>query len=424
MLPSRQVPAKQLIPDWLDSWEFSRFVTLATNDVSITGSSLPTSKLPYGILRDRLREWDGRMNRQIVGKHWRKREADRMWAFYFLEKPDVNPHWHGLVRFFPIEGKSEAYQQAVFDENAGPTWKELVPSGTVDVQPVPMQLADSHIALRGHEGGAAFGGLELEPALEHDDGSGLAVVAGPSAEAGADPCRIGERAPGVGVALSFGLAFEALAQGFDEGQVVRAEGVGDGPEAALTGAAVAGVDELLDGDGGDERRHGELAPGGVLADAHRLDVEALGLEGAEQLLDRPAAAVQVGDREGLGRIRDRERGEEPPVHALARRRIDLAHVDEVEDDALRQAGPHPNRWPRELDGHETDRHERLAGGAAGLCRQPQPRPSVPRRERPPARTAARRRRGCGPGRPAPKAPSWPAGARRPRRCRSRDRRSP
>src|SRR5829696_3553913 len=73
----------------------------------------------------------------------------------------------------------------------------------------PEGLADSHIALRGHEGGAAFGGLELEPALEHDDGSGLAVVAGPSAEAGADPCRIGERAPGVRVALSFGLAFEA-----------------------------------------------------------------------------------------------------------------------------------------------------------------------------------------------------------------------
>src|SRR4051794_24693094 len=90
-----------------------------------------------------------------------------------------------------------------------------------------------------------------------------------------------------------------------------------------------------------------LLRGGVLADAHRLDVEALVLEGAEQLLDRPAAAVQVGDREGLGCMGDRERGEEPPVHALAGRRIDL--VDEGEDDALRQAGPHPDRWPREFD---------------------------------------------------------------------------
>src|SRR5829696_4172320 len=35
--------------------------------------------------------------------------------------------------------------------------------------PLPFGLADSHIALRGNEGGAAFGGLELEPALEHDD---------------------------------------------------------------------------------------------------------------------------------------------------------------------------------------------------------------------------------------------------------------
>ena len=64
------------------------------------------------------------------------------------------------------------------------------------------------------------------------------------------------------------------------------------------------------------------------------------------------------------------------MHALARRAIHLAHVNEVEDDALRQAGPHPVRWSRELDGHEADRHERLAGGAAGLCRQPQPGPSA------------------------------------------------
>jgi hypothetical protein len=128
-----------LIPEWLDTWEFTRFVTLATNDASMSGSSLPTSKLPYGLLRDRLREWDGRMNHVIAGKRWAERHADRMWAFYFLEKPDTNPHWRGLIRFFPIEGKTREYQEQIFDENAGPVWKRLVPAGTVDVQPVPVQ---------------------------------------------------------------------------------------------------------------------------------------------------------------------------------------------------------------------------------------------------------------------------------------------
>ena len=69
------------------------------------------------------------------------------------------------------------------------------------------------------------------------------------------------------------------------------------------------MDELLDGDGGDEGCGDELVARLGLLDANAFDVEALGLQGAEQLLDRPAAAVQVGDREGLGRIRDRERGE-------------------------------------------------------------------------------------------------------------------
>src|SRR4051812_17975052 len=44
-------------------------------------------------------------------------------------------------------------------------------AGALTPAPLPFGLADSHIALRGDEGGAAFGGLELEPALEHDDGS-------------------------------------------------------------------------------------------------------------------------------------------------------------------------------------------------------------------------------------------------------------
>ena len=62
-----------------------------------------------------------------------------MWAFYFLEKPNDNPHWHGLVRFFTFENKPLAIQESIFDENAERIWKRLVPSGTVDVQPIPVQ---------------------------------------------------------------------------------------------------------------------------------------------------------------------------------------------------------------------------------------------------------------------------------------------
>src|SRR3954464_10346015 len=54
------------------------------------------------------------------------------------------------------------------------------------------------------------------------------------------------------------------------------------------------------------------------------------------------------------------------ISALRRRHYGPAH--KIPDS--------PSVWSRELDGHEADRHERLAGGAAGLCRQPQPGPSA------------------------------------------------
>ena len=138
-VPSRLVPVRDAIPEWLDTWEFTRFVTLATNDTSLSQARLPTSSLPYGKLRERLRRWDARMNHAILGKHWAKRHSDRIWCFYFLEKPGENPHWHGLVRFFTFESIPLDEQHRIFDENAGPIWKKLVPSGTVDVQPVTVQ---------------------------------------------------------------------------------------------------------------------------------------------------------------------------------------------------------------------------------------------------------------------------------------------
>lgn len=136
---SRIVPPIAEIPAWIDEWRYTRFVTLATNWSTRSETKLPHSKLPYGKLTDILKVWDARMNHAILGKHWAERHSDRIWAFYFLENPDSNPHWHGLVRFFPIPGCPEAEQERVFDLNASRIWRKLVPSGSVDVQPIYRQ---------------------------------------------------------------------------------------------------------------------------------------------------------------------------------------------------------------------------------------------------------------------------------------------
>jgi hypothetical protein len=139
-LPPRVVPElPQEIPRWLDQWRFTRFVTLAFNDPMSADARLPGSQLKFGFLRERLRRWDARMNHALLGKHWAERDADRAFAFYTLEKANVNPHWHGLVRFFQVSGMTIADQESIFDERAEPAWKKLVRSGTVDVQPITLQ---------------------------------------------------------------------------------------------------------------------------------------------------------------------------------------------------------------------------------------------------------------------------------------------
>lgn len=121
---------------WIDSWPFTRFITLAFNDDTYFSRPDLDSKLPGGRLLDRLRHWDGRMNHAILGKHWADRHADRMFAIYVPEKVVANPHWHGLIRFFPDFGMSVGEQEAIFDSEAERIWKKLVPSGSTAVRPI------------------------------------------------------------------------------------------------------------------------------------------------------------------------------------------------------------------------------------------------------------------------------------------------
>ena len=72
-------------------------------------------------------------------------------------------------------------------------------------------LPDSH---KSPKFPAMMDGFEAKEALEDDDWPRRSVVAGPAAEACANPCRIGERAFGMGVLLWSGPTFESGADGF------------------------------------------------------------------------------------------------------------------------------------------------------------------------------------------------------------------
>ena len=79
------------------------------------------------------------MNRKLVGKRWAKRPNQRMISFFFLENPNSNIHWHGLIKF-SAENKIPIFeQQHIFDWHADLTWRQLVPKGTVNIQQVEDQ---------------------------------------------------------------------------------------------------------------------------------------------------------------------------------------------------------------------------------------------------------------------------------------------
>src|SRR5687768_10383968 len=78
---------------WINSRSFTHFVTLApNNDHELCGNLVGLHHL--------IKRWDGYMNRELLGPKWAKPiyRSDRMFAFYFLEKLNVRPHWHALIR--------------------------------------------------------------------------------------------------------------------------------------------------------------------------------------------------------------------------------------------------------------------------------------------------------------------------------------
>jgi hypothetical protein len=142
-LPSRRPPEeREKLREWLNTdFAFTHFITLATNQTSkelktrnrIAGHD---SWFRYTKLRDLLRQWDARVNRELNGPKWLAHADDAIWYFAFLEKPEANPHWHLLFRinFFTTILPHPKLDCLTIAATAH--WQRLVPSGTVSVKEI------------------------------------------------------------------------------------------------------------------------------------------------------------------------------------------------------------------------------------------------------------------------------------------------
>src|SRR6185436_1587318 len=91
-------------------------------------------------------------------------------------------------------------------------------------------------------------GEQAPVSLDEHDGSWLAAISGPAAEAGADPSGEGERAGRMWIFLSLCPAFEGARDGFEDGLIGGREQVLHGP----AGAPVAVAQHLLHLERGDQ----------------------------------------------------------------------------------------------------------------------------------------------------------------------------
>jgi len=116
--------------DWISDGHYENpvFVTLATNcENSNVEWSSQYEKQKY--FQNKINSWDAAMCRHFIGKHYTDFPSKRQSGIMWTEHASTNIHYHGHV---DIRSWSIKDYTAVSDTK----WRNLVPSGTVDIQPV------------------------------------------------------------------------------------------------------------------------------------------------------------------------------------------------------------------------------------------------------------------------------------------------
>ncbi|SEQ53348.1 hypothetical protein SAMN05428969_3408 [Devosia sp. YR412] len=121
---------------WVSQWKWDRFVTLTFNNAATKSPLRGQADRQILAAREKLKAWDARMQRKLIGRKWASNHDQRLFCTYVPEKATVNIHWHGLVRLWDVEGDERRRQLAKFDEWADRIWRDLVPPGNADVKEV------------------------------------------------------------------------------------------------------------------------------------------------------------------------------------------------------------------------------------------------------------------------------------------------
>ena len=178
-------------------------------------------------------------------------------------------------------------------------------------------------------------GVEVFEAVFEGDGTWRfgRWIAVPTAEAADDPGGPGKAVGWMRVPETLALGLEILVEGGERCDLTGIEGKADG----LMAVSVARLQEL-DGDdrslGGDRDQLEQPVGGGDLA---VFQLQTLGLEDAEELLDQPAPLVPFDDAPGLLCRGHGVCGEKPPVQRLgAGLRIGFTDIDQVQRQTFRQ----------------------------------------------------------------------------------------
>src|SRR3954467_8404803 len=141
----------------------------------------------------------------------------------------------------------------------GPVTHDFAPFGTASRGWPGVSLRDAH---KCEPFDALEHVLEAHEAPDEDDWPWLGAISGPSAEPGADPGGMGQRAGRMRVLLALGFAFEGLADALDQRLIGGREDIG----YRAVGLAVAIMRHLLDLDGRDQGGAGEVLQGAVVPD--------------------------------------------------------------------------------------------------------------------------------------------------------------